>query len=228
MSLILSIDSSIPSGSVALLDSDRILSQKVFPEDLPSSKGLLEYIDQLLTDNRLELKEVDGFCITTGPGSFTGLRVGLSLLKGLALGTGKPFIGIDTLEALASQVAPCSSLICPLLDARKKEVYTAFFKYKGNNLVRQSADIATTPEKLADQILESTIFVGQGIEVYGDYLKKRLGSYFVHEFKTWKDSTAARAGVLAEKRFKAEKKLDLDMLQINYLRKSDAEIQSKQ
>ena len=75
------------------------------------------------------LERVDGFCVTTGPGSFTGLRVGVSLIKGLVLATEKPFWGINTLEAYANLVKPVSQPICPVLDARKKEIYTARFKY---------------------------------------------------------------------------------------------------
>ena len=201
------------------------MSEKLDPKELPSSKGLLASIDQLFSNSQMELGEVDGFCITTGPGSFTGLRVGVSLVKGLVLGTGKPFIAINTLEALASQVEPCEYLVCSLLDARKKEVYAAFFKNKGNQLVRQSQDAALAPETLADQIHEPTIFIGQGIEIYGDYFNRRLGSYFIREFNTLIHSTAASAGILAERRFETEKNYDLDKLRINYIRKSEAEIQ---
>ena len=204
MSRILSIDSSIPQGSVALLDSARILSQRLFSEGLPSSKSLLSSIDHLFQDSRTTLREVEGFCVTTGPGSFTGLRVGLSLVKGLILGTGKPFLGIGTLEALAAQVAPCEHLICPILDARKKQVYAAFFKYQGKHLIRQTLDEDLSPEALVDRIQKPTVFIGQGMESYDNYLSQRLGSKFIRAGMQI-NCSAASAGVLASRRFDIEK-----------------------
>lgn len=227
MSRLLSIDSSIPQGSVALLESTRILSQKLISKDLPSSKSLLSAIDHLFQESRTALWEVEGFCVTTGPGSFTGLRVGISLVKGLILGTGKPFLGIGSLEAIAAQVDPCEHLICPVLDARKKEVYTATFKYQGKHLIRQTPDEALPPETLADRIQKPTLFIGQGMESYGNYLSQRLGSKFILAGTMQINSSAASGGILASRRFDIEKKYNLNELRINYIRRPEAETQKQ-
>ena len=130
---VLSIDSSVPAGSVALFNNSLVLSALTFNKNIPSSKSILASINQLLSESPYELASVDVFAITTGPGSFTGLRVGISLVKGLVLGTEKPFLAVDTLEAIAGLAQPCEYQICPVLDARKKEVYAAFFEFQGNH-----------------------------------------------------------------------------------------------
>jgi tRNA threonylcarbamoyladenosine biosynthesis protein TsaB len=101
----------------------------------------------------------------------------VSTVKGLAYATGKPVVGVSTLDVLASQIAPTSYLVCPILDARKKEVYTAFYRYKeGISLQRQSDYQAILPEDLVKNIKEHTIFLGEGLKTYGDFLLNSLPS----------------------------------------------------
>lgn len=224
MMRILSIDSSSPHGSVALLENDQILSQTSLPKSASFSNSLLSLVDKVLSDAQYDLNDVEGFSLTTGPGSFTGLRVGVSLVKGFILATQKPFVGVSTLHALAALVEPTPYQVCPLLDARKKEVYAAFFKYDGGQLKRQSLDSVMSPQVLAEKVTEPTVFIGPGLECYGKYLSQTLGSLFVKEAKIRNCSSAAGAALVASARFEEQKSLDLNSLKIHYVRKSEAEI----
>jgi tRNA threonylcarbamoyladenosine biosynthesis protein TsaB len=220
---ILSIDSSTPqSCSVAFIKDKSIIAQSTITLNTPRSDRILTMVDEVLAARNIE--EVDGFAVTCGPGSFTGLRVSASLLKGFVLATGKPFMGINTLEALAGTVNLTSLQICALLDAKKKEVYMAFFKYQNGQIKRLSEDRVCPPETLRNLVTEPTVFVGSGTQTYGAMLSAHLGDLYTVEPGTGKYSLAASAGLLANARFDAEKSFSLDSLQINYIRKSEAEI----
>ena len=141
---ILGIDTSSPSGSVALLDGNNLVSESLIEGSPAYSDKLLFEIDSILNGSGTKLNEIDGFVITTGPGSFTGLRVGISLLKGFILATEKPFASVNTLEAYANTIQPGPYTICPVLDARKKEVYITVFRHlgKGCSIVALQAYIS--------------------------------------------------------------------------------------
>lgn len=220
---ILGIDSSTPKGSVALLENLLIVKEKSLANPLTYTDCLLEAVDRILTDAHWNLDRVDGFCVTTGPGSFTGLRVGVSLVKGFILSNGKPFIGVDTLEAVAHLAAPTDRPVCAILDARKQEVYSATFKNSGSRLERISPDRVESPNQLCERISEPTVFIGSGLEPYAEFLATRLGSRFIQNTSTRYQTVAASAAMLAAPNFESEKKWDLDELTIKYIRKSEAE-----
>lgn len=225
---ILSIDSSIPKGSVALLKQSRLVYQETISPESSFSKNILPKIREVLVKFDQDIDQMDGFALTSGPGSFTGLRVGMSLIKGIALGVRKPVIGVETLLATALQVESLEFPICSILDAKKKQVYAAIFKRKNGNLVRQMPDSALAPQDLIKHISEPTIFVGQGLEVYEDYLVDNLKSLFVKTYKKNSNSVAGNAGIFALNNFEALKETNLDRLSIKYARKSEAEINLEQ
>jgi tRNA threonylcarbamoyladenosine biosynthesis protein TsaB len=220
--ILLGLDASTPKGSVALLNNGQVIAESVSSSKF--SDQLLLRVDEVLAEIGGELDKVDGFCVTTGPGSFTGLRVGVSLIKGLVLATGKPFWGVNTLEVLANRVEPVSYPICPLLDARKKEVYTARFKYKGKFLVRETPDQAVSPQQLCDLTQEATVFLGSGLEPYGDMLSSQLGDKFIDSAPVKNQTLAASAAQLVFNQFQESPCFDLDALAIHYVRKSEAEL----
>ncbi len=221
---ILGVDSSIPLASIALLENNRIISETYLEDRAGHSDGLLRAVDCVLSQARIHLKDIGGFAITTGPGSFTGLRVGVSLIKGFVLAREIPFKGIDTLEAVSACVEPTSHPICALLDARKKEVYCAFFKYQGNYRKRLTSDRAITPEELCSNISEPTVFIGNGLDTYSEFLQHELGSRFIDGSKTRSRTVAASAAILAKPFLDQNPSMDLDELKITYVRKSEAEI----
>lgn len=221
---ILGIDSSTPKGSVALLENEKIISESVHLDSSKFSNRVLTLVDTVLSQAGVELKDIDGIGVTTGPGSFTGLRVGVSLVKGFVLSTGKPFRCINTLEAIAARVEPTPHPIYAVLDARKKEVYAAQFAYEDKRLKRTSPDCAVSPEALCERITEPTVFVGSGLETYGDFFSTRLDSRFINRPKIKSFSLAASAALLAHHQFESHKSFDLNELRITYVRKSEAEI----
>ena len=221
------IDSSTPQASVALLKDGQVLAQTKIDVSATVSNQILFLIDQVLTASSIKLMNLDGFCLTTGPGSFTGLRVGASILKGLLLATAKPFVKIDTLEALALQAMPTNNKICSILDARKKEVYAATFFANDGDLESLTPDRALTPNNLCQEINTPTVFIGNGLDNYGAFLKSQLGLNFIPTKKV-EDTVATCAARLAEKRFKNTKTTNLDELTIKYVRKSEAELKFKE
>jgi tRNA threonylcarbamoyladenosine biosynthesis protein TsaB len=219
---ILGMDTSSPSGSVALLDDNDIVSESLIEGSPAYSDKLLFEIDAMLNGSGTKLNEIDGFVITTGPGSFTGLRVGISLLKGFILATEKPFASVNTLEAYAKTVQPGPYIICPVLDARKKEVYTALFNSVNDQCIRSTPDQAISAADLCGQIKQPTTFVGNGLDIYKDIFTSCLKEKFVNNVPTKNLTVAASAVLIAN--VKKNMHYDLDSLMINYVRPSEAEL----
>tara|TARA_B100001123_G_C15211809_1_gene987595 strand:+ start:555 stop:1250 length:696 start_codon:yes stop_codon:yes gene_type:complete len=221
---ILGIDTSSPSGSVALLDNEFVVSESLLPDSPAYSNKLLKEVNGILNRSKTRLNELDGFVITKGPGSFTGLRVGMSLIKGLILAIEKPFVSINTLNAYAETVKPGPYAICPVLDARKKEVYTALFSSKNHLYIKETSDQAIPPKILCDQIKQPTAFVGNGLKVYKELFTSCLKKNFVRDVPFKNITVAASACLIALRDFKGDMNCDLDSLTINYVRASEAEL----
>ena len=148
----------------------------------------------------------------------------MSLLKGLILATQKPFASVNTLDAYAETVQPGPYAICPVLDARKKEVYTALYNSKNGLCVRETPDKAITPMELCDQIKKPTAFVGNGLVAYRELLSSRLREKYMHNAPLKKLTVAASAVLIASRDFKKNLQNNLDSLTINYIRPSEAEL----
>ncbi len=174
---VLGIDTSTSCGAVGLIDDEEVLSDYMLRIPITHSERLLGAVAFVLREARCSIEDIDGWALSLGPGSFTGLRIGVSTVKGLAFATGKPVAGVATLDVLASQVSPTSHLICPILDARKKEVYSAFYRYRDGSLPeRQTEAQAFRPEDLVQKITEPTILFGDGVRTYKDFLLRSLSS----------------------------------------------------
>ncbi|MGB9628512.1 MAG: tRNA (adenosine(37)-N6)-threonylcarbamoyltransferase complex dimerization subunit type 1 TsaB [Thermodesulfobacteriota bacterium] len=222
---ILGIDTSTSCGSVGLVEDEWVISDYLLDIPVTHSERLLKAIDWVLKESRCGISEIDGLAISLGPGSFTGLRIGVSTLKGLALSLGKPVAGISTLEVLASQVSPTPYLLCPILDARKGEVYTAFYRYEGGIYPQPQSPIeAIGPGELVLRINEPTLFFGSGVKIYGAFLKERLQQRALFPpppFQIPHGSTVAKLGL---ERLQRGERLDLLNFTPLYIRPSEAEI----
>jgi tRNA threonylcarbamoyladenosine biosynthesis protein TsaB len=142
---------------------------------IPHSESLLVMIDELLRRTGLKLEEVAGLAVSIGPGAFTGLRVGVSVAKGLSLSRQIPLIPVPTLDALAHAVPYSQHLLCPILDAKKKQVYAALYHREENDLLKLTPDLLITPAELAAKITRPVIFLGDAVDGYGDSLRHILG-----------------------------------------------------
>lgn len=160
---ILSFESSAVSASVALTDGVRLIAQSFQNCGLTHSRTLLPMAESLLAGCGHDLQDVDAFAVAAGPGSFTGLRIGVATVKGLAYPSGKPCAGVSTLEAMARGLEGLSGPVCCVMDARGSQVYNALFCWKNGVLERLCEDRAIRLEELAAEIGESTqILVGDG------------------------------------------------------------------
>jgi len=221
---ILAVETATPQGSIALIDESEVVAKIRSPRGMIQARWLMPAIERLFRETGLSLEEIDGLAVSAGPGSFTGLRIGLSTVKGLALGAGKPVAAVSTLEALARSVPPCRRLLCPILDARKKEVYAAFFRPDGNGeWSRQTEDLALPPGRLADRIGEPVLFVGNGIDPYRQVLTAALGGRALFTSARFHFPRAEAVAELGLIRLAQGHRDPLETLEPRYVRPSEAE-----
>jgi tRNA threonylcarbamoyladenosine biosynthesis protein TsaB len=190
--IILAIDSSSKVATVALMKDNKLLGEITLNDKKEHSVILMTIINQLVKLNNLCIDDIDGYVVSKGPGSFTGLRIGMATIKGLSFGSNKPYVSISSLDALALSVSNFDGIICPIMDALRNSVYTAL--YKGHSLFSNSTSnlnevtinsySPVTLEKLLDysaldideliEILktknEKVIFIGDGVDKYKNYL----------------------------------------------------------
>lgn len=173
---ILGIDTSTKYAGIAVLENGILLAQSTMQFMASHSEKLLPEIAHILEIMKIPLETIDYYAITVGPGSFTGLRVGISTAKGLSFVTKKKVIPVSTLEVIAWEFPHCKYQICPMLDARKKEVFTALFKWENNQILRIKEDSVLGINALLEWIKEKTIFAGTGADLYKEKLIEKLGS----------------------------------------------------
>ena len=221
---VLGIDTSTSCGSVGLIDDGKVISDYLLNVPVTHSQRLLGAIELVLREAGCPIENLDGWAIALGPGSFTGLRIGVSTVKGLAFATGKPVTGVSTLDALASQIGPTPYLISPILDARKKEVYTAFYRFENSLIKRQSDDRAIKPEDLVRSIKEQTIFLGDGAKTYRDFLLDSLSSLALFPSAPLHLSHGSMVAKLGSELLQRGECLDLSTFAPIYVRPSEAEM----
>lgn len=173
---VLALDSSSLSGSVALCHGSTLVAEFFLNARRTHSEKLISQIDQLLGETGWTLKDIDLFAAVTGPGSFTGLRIGIATLKGLAQVLDKPVAAVSSLETAAMHGALCSVPVCAFLDARKSEVYAQLFSFSGNRPVALNDARVLPPESLLEELDGPVAFVGTGVPVYKDMITQILGS----------------------------------------------------
>ena len=156
---LLALDSTAQTASVAIAEDDKIIASMVMDNGKTHSEQLLPMAENCLARVGLSCKQLDAFSCTVGPGSFTGVRIGVSTLKGLAFGTKKPCVPISTLRAIAENLRPLDGVYCALMDARRGEVYTALFTkdQASGNLVRLAEDSALSFDELALLLQENDL-----------------------------------------------------------------------
>lgn len=182
--IILAFDSTAKAASVAVLEDERLLGLYNIDNGLTQSELLLPMAENLLKSLKLNFSDVDLFAAATGPGSFTGVRIGTALVKGLAFGKGLPCVSVSTLEALAENIGSLNGILVPCMDARRNQLYTAIFKSCGSVAERLSDDMAISVESLARELekySEYDIYLsGDGYSV----AKRELGKLGIATMET--------------------------------------------
>lgn len=177
--IVLGIDTAGSSSGVALMAGEEVIAVSRMRHVPHASRPLLRTIDRLLAATGYALIDLGGIAVNVGPGAFTGLRVGLATAQGLALASGKPLVGCTAFEALVALVSEWEGAICPVLEARKGEVYAALYDQR-DCLVRQvMPGMVLTPERLCALITEPTLFLGTALEAHRAVFAARLGAYAV-------------------------------------------------
>jgi tRNA threonylcarbamoyladenosine biosynthesis protein TsaB len=221
---ILAVDTATNSCSVAATDDGKLAAELTLNKDETHSKHLMGLIHSVLENAGFSVADLDGLAVTVGPGSFTGLRIGISTIKGLAHALGKPVVGVSTLEALALQCGQTPHLICPLLDARKGEVYAATYCFNEGQLIQKTGARAVIPDAVAADINSPCLFIGTGAQLYRQRIVAAAGNlaHFVAE-----DQNAIKASSVAwlsMPRFEHNDTDEIGDLVPHYIRKSDAEL----
>jgi len=221
---IIAVNTAETSASVALVEDGLPVCEEFFSSRITHSRVLMEMVEQMLSNRaRISLVEVDGFVAARGPGSFTGLRIGISVVKGLAYATSKPVAGISSLDGLAWQMAWAERPVLAMMDAKRGEVYCARYRFAKGELVEKTDELCTTPEKAVALAGGPALFAGSGALVYRELIEElgRGNAGFVPGFQN-----QVRAAALAHALFQDMGLLSDDPASVLpvYIRRSDAEI----
>lgn len=223
---ILGIDSSGLVASAAIADEKNIIAEFTVNNKQTHSQTLLQMIEKVVDMSGIELEQIDAIAIAAGPGSFTGLRIGSATAKGIGLALKKPVVSVPTLEGLAYRVSVFDGIICPIMDARRNQVYTGIYKMDKGNLVclseQKAVDIHEIIEEL-EKYDEKVIFLGDGVEVHRETIEKEFKKEYCFAPIHLSKQSAAAVAVLGDIYFNQGKAEDAAEHKPIYLRKSQAE-----
>lgn len=175
--IVLSMDSSSLVTTVALLKDEHLLGEFTLNFKREHSVILMEKIEMLLKDCNIDISEVDGFVVSKGPGSFTGLRIGMATVKGLSMGSNKPYLSISSLDSLAYSLVNFDGIICPIMDALRDSVFTCMYKSSNGELSKITDYSTLSLDELVEVLQqkdEPVIFTGDGVYKYKEYLLEKL------------------------------------------------------
>jgi tRNA threonylcarbamoyladenosine biosynthesis protein TsaB len=225
---LLAVETSTLLGGVAIMDDDRLVAESRCNVKVTHSERLMADIDHLLARSGMGVHEIDVFGLAAGPGSFTGLRVGLSTMKGIVYATRKPLVAVSTLEACAWNLPFCRFQVCPVLDARKGEVYAAVYRWSGDHFSRVLEEQAWTLDFLLARIEETTLFLGEGARLYRKRIEAELGEKALFPSPHHEVPSAASVAWLCMKKAQRGEFEDPLTLVPRYLRRSQAEVKADQ
>ena len=223
--LILALETSAKAASVALLEGDKLLSENYQNTGMTHSQTLMVMAEDMLKQCGKTAKDVDAVAVAEGPGSFTGVRIGVAAAKGFAWGREIPCYGVSTLEAMAQSLGIYDGYICPVMDARRSQVYNALFESDRGEITRIREDRAISQDDLAEDVkkLEKPVFlVGDGSILCYNTLLERVPSLVLppeHRMH----QRAVGVGIIAARQIRAGISGDAAALTPNYLRLSQAE-----
>lgn len=226
---ILAVDTTGQTASVAIIAQDTILAEYSIHYNMTHSQTIMPMIDEICNRVHLDLSELDYVACCCGPGSFTGLRIGAATVKGLALGLNIPVVAVPTLDALAYNIFDTDVVICPIMDARRQQVYTAFYEWKEGELCKLTEYSAISIQEVIDKAKgypQKVVFLGDGVAVHEQLLlnENHFDIVPVH----CRLQRAASVAVLAKKMAEQGKVIKGNELELIYLRKPQAEREREQ
>ena len=230
---ILAIDSSALVASVAIVEEDdrkdvKVLAEYTINYKKTHSQTLLPMLDEVVKMTEFDLSSLDAIAVAGGPGSFTGLRIGAATAKGLGLALNKPLINIPTLEGMAYNLCYSDRLVCPIMDARRNQVYTGIYRFRDEKMEIVEGQMAVGIEELAEKLKkydEPVVFLGDGVPVFREKLSNELlkdrDITFAPAHRRYQ--SAASVGTLAMEYFREGRVEDAAEMKPDYLRLSQAE-----
>lgn len=224
---ILAVEAAANVCSVALCEDARLLGEITVNNKKTHSQVLMPMLEELLVQCTVEFDEVDALAVSAGPGSFTGLRIGVASVKGLAYAKNKPVYGVSTLEAMAYKLPNCGDIVVPIMDARRGQVYCAAYAWEDGALKTVLSPDAMAIETLCEKLVavgKTYAFIGDGVPVHCAYIAQAMGenARFAPVGANLQSAAAVAACALAKAQ-SGEVPSDYASLQPIYLRKSQAE-----
>jgi len=218
--MLVAVDTSTASCSVALFNDQRLLAESTFTSGKTHSRHLMSMIQELLGRCECHVAKIDAFAVGRGPGTFTGLRIGISTVKGLAAATRAKVVGVSSLAALASPLMGGGQMVVAMIDARRGEVYHAHYR----DGIQVAPASVSSPEGAAKKLTAGAVLVGSGALLYSELFNARCPHVFIAD-RTQHVIRAASVGRLAIARMLKDDVDTIDSLVPEYIRKSDAQIQ---
>jgi tRNA threonylcarbamoyladenosine biosynthesis protein TsaB len=222
---LLAIETSTMLGGVAIADEQKgLIAETRLNVKTTHSERLMTAVDNTLLQSELSLNRIDAFAVATGPGSFTGLRIGLSTVKGLSYATGKPLVLVPTLEAFAWNFPYCRYPVCLMLDARKKEVYAAVFQWEDNGFRKIIPEQSIRPEELLQELRGGILFAGEGALLYEKQIADTLQENAVFAQPDKMVPSPSNVAMLGLAKAVRSEFTDASKALPFYIRKSEAEV----
>lgn len=223
---IMAIDTTSNVATVAIIEDSKLIGEFILNHKKTHSQKIMPMIEELMKSAELDINDIDIFAAANGPGSFTGLRIGVATIKALAHATKRRVVGVSTLESLAYNLPYCKYIICPIMDARRNQVYNGVYEWDDNVLKVIHTDRAIDIAQCLDDLKshnKKVVFLGDGVDVHREYIKERMGEDAIFANS---NVNAQRASSVAQCAYeKAQKGEDVSFLDLApfYLRKSQAE-----
>lgn len=223
---VLALDSSGLVASVAVVMDDELLGEYTINHKKTHSQTLLPMLDEVAKMIELDLNTIDFIAVSAGPGSFTGLRIGSATAKGMALALNKEIVSVPTIDAMAYNLWGNENQICPLMDARRRQVYTGLYQFEEGNMNTLLPECVLMIEEIVDKVNESgkkTVFLGDGVSVFKEYIEENIKvpySFAPAMNNKQRASSVAALGMILYREGKAEAAKDHKP---EYLRLSQAE-----
>ena len=228
--IILGVDTSAVAAGAAIVRDGKLISETYINTGLTHSQTMLTLIDSALGMADMSIDDIDAFAVSSGPGSFTGIRIGVSAIKGLCFAKNKPCFAVSTLEALANCADIDGFVICPVMDARCMQVYTALFEKADGEIIRIADDSPKTLEELSEELLKigkKVLLIGDGADISYKFLAEK--GLDVRKFsEIFKFQHASGVAITAYRNYnRGEEAVSADNLVPSYLRLSQAERELK-